>query len=121
MADQQDAIQAHVAADDEGIGSREKHHEIGTENPASNADISEKKLGMETEVERAISFAEDDNNDGYDVRKENRFGEVAVIDNAKDLITHVLHVDDNPDDSPWTFRAMTIGKFKLFSHVIYSS
>ncbi|KAM0454484.1 hypothetical protein ACHAPV_008355 [Trichoderma viride] len=108
MADQQDSIHAHVA-DDKGVGEREKHHEITSENPASNAEISEKKHGLDVEVERAISYAEDDNNDGYDVRKENRFGEVTVIDNAKDLITHVLHVDDNPDDSPWTFRAMTIG------------
>lgn len=111
MADQQDAINAHVAVDGKEVGEREKHPEITPENPASNAEISEKKLGMDAEVERAISFAEDENDDSYDVRKENRFGEVTVIDNAKDLITHVLHVDDNPDDSPWTFRAMIIGKF----------
>lgn len=111
MADQQDAINAHVAVDGKEVGGREKHHEITPENPASNAESSEKKLGMDAEVERAISFAEDENDDSYDVRKENRFGEVTVIDNAKDLITHVLHVDDNPDDSPWTFRALTIGKF----------
>lgn len=112
MADQQDAIRAHVAADGKETGEKEKHHEITPENPASNNAISEKKLGMDAEVERAISFAEEENDDGYDVRKENRFGEAAVIDNAKDLITHVLHVDDNPDDSPWTFRAVVIGKFK---------
>jgi hypothetical protein len=111
MADQQDSIHAHGATDDKGIGEREKHHEITSENPASNAEISEKKPGLDTEVERAISYADDDNNDGYDVRKEDRYGEVTVIDNAKDLVTHVLHVDDNPDDSPWTFRAMAIGKF----------
>ncbi|EHK19532.1 uncharacterized protein TRIVIDRAFT_46230 [Trichoderma virens Gv29-8] len=64
---------------------------------------------MGAEVERAISYADDENDDNYDVRKEDRFGEVTVIDNAKDLITHVLHVDDNPADSPWTFRAMLIG------------
>ncbi|PON30062.1 hypothetical protein TGAM01_v201429 [Trichoderma gamsii] len=109
MADQQDSIHAHGVADDKGIGEREKHHEITSEVPASNAETSEKKPGMDTEVERAISYADDDNNDGYDVRKENRFGEVTVIDNAKDLVTHVLHVDDNPNDSPWTFRAMAIG------------
>lgn len=109
MADQQDSIHAHVAADDKAVGGGEKHHEIASENPASNAEFSEKKSAMDTEVERAISYADDDNIDGYDVRKENRYGEVTVIDNAKDLVTHVLHVDDNPNDSPWTFRAITIG------------
>lgn len=119
MADQQDSIHAHGVADDKGIGEREKHHEITSEVPASNAETSEKKPAMDTEVERAISYADDDNNDGYDVRKENRFGEVTVIDNAKDLVTHVLHVDDNPNDSPWTFRAMAIGKFKssVMNHI----
>lgn len=115
MADQQNTIRARVAAGGKEMGEGEK---ISPENLASNAETSEKKLGMDAEVERAISFAEDDNNDGYDVRKENRYGEVTVIDNAKDLVTHVLHVDDNPDDSPWTFRAMLIGKFKLFFHVL---
>ncbi|KAL6909302.1 OPT oligopeptide transporter domain-containing protein [Trichoderma evansii] len=109
MADQQDNIQPHVTGDGKEMGKREKHHEITPENPASNAEISEKKLAMEAEVEKATSFAENDIDDGYDVRKENRYGEITVIDNAKDLITHVLHVDDNPDDSPWTFRAVVIG------------
>ncbi|KAL7917413.1 OPT oligopeptide transporter domain-containing protein [Trichoderma austrokoningii] len=109
MADPQDAIHAQVAAGGRETGEKEKHHEISSENPMSNAELSEKKQAMDAEVERAISYAEDDNNDGYDVRKENRYGEVTVIDNAKDLITHVLHVDDNPNDSPWTFRAVAIG------------
>lgn len=119
MADQQDNIHAHVAADGKEMGEREKHHEITPDNPASNTEISEKKLATEAEVERAVSFAENDNDDGYDVRKENRYGEVTVIDNAKDLITHVLHVDDNPDDSPWTFRAVVIGKFKQLVIFLY--
>lgn len=46
----------------------------------------------------------------HDVRKQGHFGEGVVIDNAKDLVTHILHLDDNPNDSPWTFRAMLIGK-----------
>lgn len=73
----------------------------------------EKKLGLKSDIERTISIIDDENEGDYDVRKENRFGEVTVIDNAKDLITHVLHVDDNPNDTPWTFRAITIGKFYL--------
>lgn len=45
----------------------------------------------------------------YDVRKEDHFGEAAVLADAKDLLTHVLHVDDDPSLSPWTFRALLIG------------
>ncbi|KAF5136378.1 Oligopeptide transporter 5 [Metarhizium anisopliae] len=57
---------------------------------------------------KAISTVDEAEGD-YDVRKENHFGEAAIIDNAKDLVTHVLHVDDEPSDSPWTFRALFIG------------
>lgn len=57
---------------------------------------------------KAISTVDEAQGD-YDVRKENHFGEAAIIDNAKDLVTHVLHVDDEPSDSPWTFRALFIG------------
>lgn len=71
----------------------------------------EKKAGLNSDIERTISIIDDENDGDYDVRKENRFGEVTVIDNAKDLITHVLHVDDNPNDTPWTFRAIVIGEF----------
>ena len=46
----------------------------------------------------------------YDVRKEDHFGEVMVIHDAKELVTHVLHVDDDPEATPWTFRAFLIGE-----------
>ncbi|KAK7535339.1 OPT oligopeptide transporter protein-domain-containing protein [Phyllosticta citribraziliensis] len=55
----------------------------------------------------------------YDVRKEDRFGEVVVLSDAKDLVTHVLHVDDDPSLSPWTFRAISIGTgLSIFSSVL---
>jgi hypothetical protein len=60
------------------------------------------------ETALAIENTRDDMS-GYDVRKEDHFGEVTVIENAKDLTTHVLHVDDDPTASPWTFRAFLIG------------
>ena len=46
----------------------------------------------------------------YDVAvAENHFGEAMVVSTAKDLVTHVLHVDDDPTLSPWTFRMMFLG------------
>lgn len=104
--------EASLSNDQNEIGKNEKRHESSPEESGSKDKPNTRKLDMGAEVERAISYADDENDDNYDVRKENRFGEVTVIDNAKDLITHVLHVDDNPADSPWTFRAMLIGKFE---------
>lgn len=68
------------------------------------------KDGRDPEKVDPISTV-DDTDSEYDIRKENHFGEVTVIDNAKDLITHVLHVDDDPSASPWTFRAVLIGEY----------
>jgi hypothetical protein len=107
-------VVASLLDDKDGIGKNEKHHERALENPGSTDKASNKKSDIDAEVQRTISFIDDENEGNYDVRKENRFGEVTVIDNAKDLITHVLHVDDNPADSPWTFRALAIGKFGQF-------
>ena len=45
----------------------------------------------------------------YDVRAEDHFGAADVVTNAEELVTHVLHVDDDPTLSPWTFRVFFIG------------
>lgn len=45
----------------------------------------------------------------YDAEAEDHFGEGIVVTNAKDLVTHVLHVDDDPSLNPWTFRAFFLG------------
>lgn len=55
-----------------------------------------------------IQGAESDS-DSYDVRKEDHFGEAEVIHDAKALVTHVLHVDDDPNLSPYTFRSLFLG------------
>lgn len=43
--------------------------------------------------------------------KEDHFGETAVLSDAKDVLTHVIHVDDDPNLSPWTFRAFFLGMY----------
>lgn len=52
-------------------------------------------------------------NDGppiFDAAKEDHFGEADVISDAKGVLTHVIHVDDDPSLSPWTFRALFLGQ-----------
>ena len=46
----------------------------------------------------------------FHATKEDHFGEAAVLTDAKDVLTHVLHVDDDPTLSPWTFRAFFLGE-----------
>jgi hypothetical protein len=45
----------------------------------------------------------------FDASKEDHFGEAVVLTDAKDVLTHVIHVDDDPSLSPWTFRAFFLG------------
>lgn len=46
----------------------------------------------------------------FDAEEEDHFGETIVVQDAKELVTHVLHVDDDPTLNPWTFRAFFLGK-----------
>lgn len=49
----------------------------------------------------------------FDASKEDHFGQGDVLHDAKDILTHVIHVDDDKDLSPWTFRAFFLGTFLL--------
>jgi hypothetical protein len=66
------------------------------------------KDGQALEIQAANGS---DTDSSFDVRKEDHFGEAHVVSDAKDLVTHVLHVDDNPELSPWTFRAFFLGEY----------
>jgi hypothetical protein len=79
---------------------RDKEHAITNEKAAIQRDASNSDLPA------------------YDAREEDHFGEREVITDAKGLITHVLHVDDDPSLSPWTFRALFLGMIQ--SHPLCS-
>lgn len=81
-----------------------------------DADVAPEKPNLKTADEEGayrekgspeIQYQSD--SESYDVRKEDHFGEAVVVTDAKELVTHVLHVDDDPTLNPWTFRAFFIG------------
>ena len=37
-------------------------------------------------------------------------GNAAPLETAEEIVTHVIHVDDDPTLNPWTFRMFFIGK-----------
>ena len=47
----------------------------------------------------------------YDAEADDHFGQGDVVTTAKDLLTHILHVDDDPSLNPWTFRMFVLGEF----------
>jgi hypothetical protein len=40
---------------------------------------------------------------------DHHFGDAIVVTNAEELVTTVLHVEDDPTLNPWTFRAFFLG------------
>ena len=48
----------------------------------------------------------------YNAEGDDHFGETAVLTTAKDLVTHIIHVQDDPSLNPWTFRMFFIGMGK---------
>ena len=55
----------------------------------------------------------------FDAAKEDHFGEAVVLTDAKDVLTHVIHVDDDPSLSPWTFRAFFLGESRDYLHCTF--
>ena len=45
----------------------------------------------------------------YDDIEDNDHKEAAHADTAEDLVTNVLHVDDDPTQNPWTVRMVFLG------------
>lgn len=56
-----------------------------------------------------ITYMGGDDEPEFIAAKEDHFGETAVLSDAKDVLTHVIHVDDDPSLSPWTARAFFLG------------
>ena len=40
-------------------------------------------------------------------------GEIGALETAEDIVTTVIHVDDDPTINPWTFRMFFIGQYSL--------
>jgi hypothetical protein len=47
----------------------------------------------------------------YDTEAAIGEGEIGALETAEDIVTTVIHVDDDPTINPWTFRMFFIGKF----------
>ncbi|KAL1386863.1 OPT oligopeptide transporter protein-domain-containing protein [Phyllosticta capitalensis] len=89
-----------------------------TEAP-SGPKLQDEEHAYNEKAAHEIHLTGSDTDSSYDVRKENHFGEAVVVSDAKELVTHVLHVDDDPSLSPWTFRALFIGSgLAIFSAVL---
>ncbi len=71
-------------------------------------DYDPEKVDPDTKA-RSLEVHSIDDVPEFDASKEDHFGEVTVLSDAKDLVTHVIHVDDDPTLSPWTFRAFFLG------------
>ena len=56
--------------------------------------VAEKAYYAKADVE---NVSESDDDDGH------------ILSDARDLVTHVISVEDDPTQSPWTFRTFIVG------------
>lgn len=49
---------------------------------------------------------------GYDPERTDDGG-LGPLETAEDIVTHVIHVDDDQDMNPWTFRMFFLGEQSL--------
>lgn len=78
---------------------------------ATTSALDEEKNGAHVKAGSPdIHYMTEDSDGAFDATKEDHFGEAVVLENAKDILTHIIHVDDDPTLSPWTFRAFFLGK-----------
>lgn len=65
----------------------------------SDAELSEKHEKYEKDVKDIESASSSDasDDDGH------------VLNDARDLVTHVISLEDDPTQNPWTIRAVVIG------------
>ena len=77
-----------MSTDLEGINVLHK------EKADSISELSEKASYEKADIE-TVSVSDED--DGH------------VLSDARDLVTHVISVDDDPSQSPWTFRTLVVG------------
>lgn len=87
-----------------GVAVDSKAHEAGSN------DIYKSDKSSEGNEKGDFEVVTDTGLPTYDVQAEDHFGEPDVVETAKDIVTHVLHVDDDPSLNPWTFRMFFIGK-----------
>ena len=62
-----------------------------------NSSDSEKNSSLAKDVESSAASVDEVSEDGE------------VLSDVRDLITHVISVDDDPSLNPWTFRTLAIG------------
>ena len=88
--------------------------DLNAENSATTS-RDEEKIALDNKTASADT-ADVEGSPLFDVTQEDHFGEVAVLTDAKDVLTHVIHVHDDPTLSPWTLRAWFVGELHRFVH-----
>lgn len=71
--------------------------------------MSEPSVHQASDYEKQTSVDEKQQFKELDVASTDGGSEVGVLEDARDIATHVISVHDDPSLSPWTVRAFVIG------------
>jgi hypothetical protein len=89
--------------------------DLDTKRDATTPGYEEEKA-IDEKIPSAITTPVGDAEPQFDATQEDHFGEAAILTDAKDVLTHVIHVDDDPTLSPWTLRAWFLGELHHCLH-----
>lgn len=102
-----------VDTDHGAIQMNSLEHGRGEASSGSSKDNNWRQDGDSKSISAGVTELQNEPAPTFDEDDANHFGEAIVITDAKELVTHVLHVDDDPTMNPWTFRAFFLGRLGL--------
>ncbi|KAI9833358.1 MAG: hypothetical protein M1819_003753 [Sarea resinae] len=97
---------------DRGIAMDDMDHK------SSSVDIGKPGF-IDTGAKDGLKVSESARPDSSEGGDEVQTGETMIVSTAEDLVTNVIHVDDDPSINPWTFRMFFLGiGFAIFGSVL---
>lgn len=95
--------------------SRQETDAVGrNEKPTGNSSGFESRDSKESVNKEKVEYNVSDHSPSPPYHDHEAFigeGEIRNLDTAEDIVTTVIHVEDDPTLNPWTFRMFFIGKF----------
>lgn len=98
---------------------------MATPNPGADAVVQDKTRGLSTSVDNASGEPRPSKESLNKVKERGVHGlpiyiandseaigegHIGALETADDMVTTIIHVDDDPSENPWTFRMFFIGQ-----------
>jgi hypothetical protein len=96
---------------------------MASEEPGADAEIHPNEVDAaispklaEDEKTKPSSISKESLAQAYDVEASSTDDGNVVVSTAEEIVTKVIHVDDDPSLNPWTFRMFFLGTYRQVQH-----